>query len=372
MGKKKKSQKRKNVNKKTNTQKISQANKKNEVIKNQKNLNKEKSIKVQNKKVEPSSPKTTNNKNKIKNSQNQQSSEINKNVLSTSKQLEKDCSQKCFKDKKSKLFLGLAIFILCFSALSLIISTTHILKWKKENKEIKNQTEKIQKVTKVEREKEPENNENMEVIETEDKVQKENPYWDYTKTNIKNVDFKSLKKINEQTVGWIQVKGTNINYPFVQTTDNDYYLTHSFQKTKNSAGWVFMDYRNNILDFNKNTILYAHGRLDNTMFGSLRNILNNNWINDPNNYIIQLSTETENTFWQVFSVYQIPTTNDYLQVRFSNAEAFLKFTEKLISRSNYDFNTAIEKSDKILTLSTCYDDTDKMVLHAKLIKREIR
>lgn len=49
------------------------------------------------------------------------------------------------------------------------------------------------------------------------------------------------------------------------------------------------------------------------MFGSLKNILKNGWLNNTNNYIVKLSTETENTLWQVFSVYHIPTTNDYIK-----------------------------------------------------------
>ena len=53
-----------------------------------------------------------------------------------------------------------------------------------------------------------------------------------------------LKRINSDTVGWIEVESTNIGYPIVQTTDNNYYLTHSFDKASNDAGWVFMDYRN--------------------------------------------------------------------------------------------------------------------------------
>ena len=55
-----------------------------------------------------------------------------------------------------------------------------------------------------------------------------------------------------------QEKRNQINYPFVQTSDNDYYLNHSFNKKYNDAGWVFMDYRNNASNFDKNTILYAH------------------------------------------------------------------------------------------------------------------
>ena len=50
------------------------------------------------------------------------------------------------------------------------------------------------------------------------------------------VNFNNLKNINEDTKGWIKVEGTNINYPFVQSNDNEYYLKHSFDKTSNKKG----------------------------------------------------------------------------------------------------------------------------------------
>lgn len=157
----------------------------------------------------------------------------------------------------------------------------------------------------------------------------------------------------------------------MQTNDNEYYLTHSFNKSYNSAGWVFLYYKNNIKDININinTIIYARGRLDVIMFGSLKNILKSNWGNNKYSYIIKLSTETENILWQVFSVYRIPTTNDYLRIKFNDNSDFLEFTNTLLDRSSFDFNTQINENDKILTLSTCYNDDDKVVLHAKLIKK---
>lgn len=218
---------------------------------------------------------------------------------------------------------------------------------------------------------EKEDSENVELISQEIDIPKENPYWDYIKMNLIDVDFTDLKRKNDEVKGWIQVNGTNINYPFVQTYDNDYYLKHSFDKKVNSGGWVFADYRNNMTEFDKNTIIYGHSRLDTTMFGSLKNILNNGWLNDTNNHVIKLSTEYENTLWQVISVYHIPITSDYLQVEFNNDEEFAQFGNMLIERSNYNFNGTIRGNDKLLTLSTCYnDDTERVVLHAKLIKRE--
>lgn len=73
-------------------------------------------------------------------------------------------------------------------------------------------------------------NENTEIIEQKEEIQKNNPYWDYIKMNLINVDFEELKNTNPDTLGWIQVNGTNINYPFVQTNNNDYYLNHSYNK----------------------------------------------------------------------------------------------------------------------------------------------
>ena len=83
--------------------------------------------------------------------------------------------------------------------------------------------------------------------------------------------------MNSDVVGWIQVAGTNINYPIVQSNDNDFYLNHSFDKSINGAGWVFMDYRNNPSSFDKNTIIYAHSRVDGSMFHTLRNVVKESW-----------------------------------------------------------------------------------------------
>lgn len=267
--------------------------------------------------------------------------------------------------KWKNVFLALFVLI-CLVGLG--TSLFNIIKWKIEAKTTNNQIETAQKVVKPV---EIIDNDKIEIIEQE-KVPLDDPYWDYVQMNLIDVDFNDLKNINPSTIGWIQVNGTNINYPFVQTNDNKYYLNHSFNKSKNSAGWVFMDYRNNISVLDKNTIIYAHGRLDNTMFGSLKNILTSGWLNNKNNYIVKLSTEYENNLWQVFSVYKIKTTNDYLQISFISNESFLEFTNKLIKRSNFNFNTKVNENDKILTLSTCYNEKEKVVLHAKLIKRVIK
>jgi len=269
---------------------------------------------------------------------------------------------------KWKNIIALIIVLLCL--LVLFISINDFIKWKLDSNKIEQQIEQIQEI--VELEDVNEETKEVEIIDQAEEIPQTNPYWDYIKMNLINVNFNQLKDINSNTKGWLQVNGTNINYPFVQAKDNKYYLTHSFDKSYNDAGWVFLDYRNDINNLDKNTIIYAHGRLDTTMFGSLKNILKSGWLNNSNNYVVKLSTEAENTLWQVFSVYHIPTTSDYIQVEFSSNEEFTNWSNMLINRSSHNFNTSINENDNVLTLSTCYNDYEKVVLHAKLIKKETR
>ena len=175
-------------------------------------------------------------------------------------------------------------------------------------------------------------------------------------------------EINKETVGWLAIQNSTVNYPVVQHPDNEFYLNHSFDKSHNGAGWVFMDYRNNYKDIDDNTIIYAHGRLDYTMFGALKRFLEKKWINNSQNYVINFSNNYYNSLWQIFSVYRIETTNDYLNVNIESSNARLDFYNMLKDRSIYDFKTTLSDTNKIMTLSTCYNDNEKLVVHAKLIK----
>ena len=197
-------------------------------------------------------------------------------------------------------------------------------------------------------------------------------YVKYRDMNMLEVNFDNLKSINPDTKGWIKVEGTKINYPFVQSNDNEYYLKHSYDKTSNKKGWVYLDYRNNIDNLSKNTILYAHGLTNNTMFGSMRNIVKQSWFNNKSNHVIKVSTPTNNQLWQVFSVYTIEPESYYIITKFGTDIEYSNFIQTIKSRSLFDFGVDVITSDKILTLSSCYDDKKRMVLHAKLINAQAR
>ncbi len=198
-------------------------------------------------------------------------------------------------------------------------------------------------------------------------------YWQYLNTPLSSVDFKDLKKQNSDTVGWIIVNNTNVNYPVVQTTNNDYYLHHSFNRKVNGAGWVFADFRNNFNELSQNTVIYAHGRKDKVMFGSLTNTLKANWYKKAENQIIQLSTIKYNTMWQIFAIYKIEAESYYITTDFGSNESYQSFIDTMVSRSIYDFGIDVTTDDKLLTLSTCYNDNGiRLVVQAKLVKIQER
>lgn len=186
-----------------------------------------------------------------------------------------------------------------------------------------------------------------------------------------NVNLSPYINQNAETVAWIQVNGTNISYPVVQHKDNNYYLEHDFYKRKTNIGWIFADYRDEFDPFSNNTIIYGHNLINRTMFGQIPFLFKSKWQSNTNNYYIKLSTKQTNSIWQIFSIYKIAPTTDYLQSKFNSKETYSKFLTTIKNRSAYDFNTEVDENDKIITLSTCDDTGNKRIaVHAKLIETE--
>ena len=219
----------------------------------------------------------------------------------------------------------------------------------------------------------PEENQNdIEYIDTIENEQENNNNTNtvtfdsyYTKYNQ---IFEELSNINNETVGWLTVNNTKVNYPVVQHTDNEYYLKHDFTNQKNSLGWIYMDYRNNIYNLSDNTIIWGHNLKGGLMFGTLRYMTNESWYTNPDNHIITFNTKVKNMKWKIFSIYRIPVTNDYLYANFGDREEYQSFLDMLKNRSIYNFNQDVTNTDHILTLSTCsIPNTYRLVIHAVLL-----
>ena len=194
-----------------------------------------------------------------------------------------------------------------------------------------------------------------------------NLYRKYSNYNIDNISFEKLRAINKDVLAWIIVDGTNINYPVVQTNNNDYYLNHDITGNLKGSGWIFMDYRNDI-NIDKNIIFYGHNLLNKTAFGSVSNIFTNEWL-DSDKHKIMIVTETNKYIYEVFSIYYIEPEVYYLQNNFYTSDEYISFLDVLKGRSTFNFNINLNETDKIITLSTCTDDNrGRKVVHAKLIE----
>ena len=243
------------------------------------------------------------------------------------------------KNKLNKKQIILNILIVIF-IIALIVSSVYITKWLIDNRENQKIADKVAEA----------------IIDTT-----ENEETEY------KVDFEKLKEINKQIVAYLKVNGTNIEYAVVQAKDNNYYLRRNLDKKYNVAGSIFMDYKNKLDGNDKNIVIYGHNIKDGSMFGTLKNILDEEWYNNEENYIIDLTTEKEELKYQVFSVYKIKNEDYYINTEFEKSE-FSEFVRTLKNRSIKDFGIEVTENDSILTLSTCADNNKyRIVLHSKKI-----
>ena len=254
------------------------------------------------------------------------------------------------KKKRKIKYDNLIAFMVIIAGIGLLIySSYNIITWylaNKENAKIKEELQENIVIKKVE--------------DTEDEKEVVEQY---------QIDFKSLKEQNNETVGYVKVNDTNIDYVVVQHNDNSYYLKHNFEKSWNNAGWIFADYHNKLDGTDKNIVIFGHNTRDNSMFGTLKSILNEEWYKNEENHRVVFVTEKGTYYYQVFSTYSIKPEDYYINTEFKTDDEFNDFIKTIKSRSVYDYNIEVSKEDKILTLSSCIGDGSKrVVLHAKLIK----
>lgn len=273
-----------------------------------------------------------------------------------------------YKEKNRVKELNLILFrniIISCTLICIMVFILYKLLEKKDTENLKDNIEKIE--SQIEEKIESQTEEVMSPNEliSEDQVKEVSAYYkNYSKV------YTELLELNNDTVGWLTVNNTKINYPVVQSNDNDYYLNHAYDKSNNLGGWVFVDYRNDMDLISKNTIIYGHNISNsNLIFSTLKNVLDSNWYNNENNLNINFSIKDKEYTWKVFSIYTIEVTSDYLYTEFNTENDYLNFLQKLKDRSINNFNEELTSEDKILTLSTCYkDDKHRVVVHAKLIK----
>ena len=173
---------------------------------------------------------------------------------------------------------------------------------------------------------------------------------------VNSANEEELKSINSDYKMWIQIENTNINYPVVQGSDNDYYLKHNFRKESNISGTVFVESANDI-DNDKNIILYGHNMRNGTMFNNITNYKEESFFNEDNKInIIMNNTLYE---YEVFSVYVKNVSEVNLAIGFASEDEFINYAYNEAEESLYKKDVDFSAEDNLITLVTCsYEFTD--------------
>lgn len=197
----------------------------------------------------------------------------------------------------------------------------------------------------------------------ETNVQKKKLYY------MKNpVDFTALQGINDDIIGWLKVGALDISYPVTQAQDNDYYLHLTFELVQNAAGCIFVDYQNRQDFQDDNTIVYGHNMKDGSMFGTLKNFVQDGvYESDPYFWIY---TPERIYKYEIFNCSTVGAVSNTYTLEFGSRKEFQDYLDKALMQSQVDSSKVkVKSSDKIVTLSTCTGDEEtRFVVQGKLVR----
>ncbi|MCQ2520315.1 MAG: class B sortase [Lachnospiraceae bacterium] len=171
-------------------------------------------------------------------------------------------------------------------------------------------------------------------------------------------EYKALYNKNKSLIGWIKIEGTKIDYPVMQTVNNDYYLKHNFDQKEDANGCIFLDTNCDIILGNTNYIIYGHHMNSGKMFGSLVKYGNKDFY-EKHKYI-NFDTIYEKGTYEVMYVFRSHiysadeiTFKYYQFIDANSAYEFDSAMEEMASMSLYDTGVTAHFGDRLITLSTC-------------------
>ena len=190
------------------------------------------------------------------------------------------------------------------------------------------------------------------------------------------LQVEELKKENQDIVGWIEIEGTNINYPVLQGTDNQYYMKHTYNKENSKDGSIFLDKNYDWNIPSSNLLLYGHNNKNGTMFQNLLKYKDESFYQEHPN--IRFTTINDDCQYEIISaflsrVYYEDEQDVFRYYYFINANDKIEYNnyiEESKKASLYDTGVTAEYGDQLLTLSTCeYSQEDgRFVVIAKKVK----
>lgn len=193
------------------------------------------------------------------------------------------------------------------------------------------------------------------------------PIPDSTEQPSPQIDFDSLRAINQEVVGWLTIEGTDIDYPVAQHSDNDYYLHHLFNGEWNSSGCLFMDFHNQSDFSDRHTIIYGHHMDNGSMFQNLMYYKDQSFYEE--HPTARLITPDGSYTVEFFAGYVADVNSDAWKLDFTSDRDFADWLTAVLERSLFEITVIPTRTDKIVTLSTCSYEfyNARFVLHGRLI-----
>ena len=171
-------------------------------------------------------------------------------------------------------------------------------------------------------------------------------------------EYKKIHQKNQKLIGWVKIDDTIIDYPVMQTVNNEYYLDHNFNQEEDRNGCIFMDYQCDVIKGCDNMILYGHHMKSGKMFGTLNKYSEESYYEE--HPIIQFDTIYEKGKYQVMYVFRSKVYSEedvtFKYYQFINAASEMEFNSylnEMAALSLYDTGVVASYGDKLLTLSTC-------------------
>lgn len=172
----------------------------------------------------------------------------------------------------------------------------------------------------------------------------------------------SLHEENPDVIGWIRFDNSEISYPLMQAKDNAYYLKRNYLGEKNNAGSIFLEASNSPDLEDSHSIIYGHNMKDLSMFGSLKEYKYKDYYKEHSYFTIYTLDHVYR--YQIFAYYDISMYGDVYNNQFGPDDFFQSFIDTMVSRSYYDTGLRPQKTDKIVTLSTCSTEGNRFVVNA--------
>jgi len=206
---------------------------------------------------------------------------------------------------------------------------------------------------------------------------------DTTTEEITKVDngfvdkVKELQQDNSDVKGWIKIDGTNINYPLLQGTDDDYYTKHNYKKETSKYGSIMINYKSNLNDVNSNVIIYGHNIINSTqMFADLIKYEKKDFYTQhPTVKIMTDEGESDYQIMYVFKsrVFYVDETNVfryYQYYDFNDKSTYNEYLNNCKKIELYNTEVTAKYGEQLITLSTCEysQDNGRLVVVAKKIE----